>query len=466
MAGIDSSDESGFPHAQPTSASQPCQQEDGMIFFEQKWKQGLLEVLSDGKYGSAGRPYRQNKPRPSQGSATNDTITTPPLTSSNPSHAPGHEVAAMSLESSLRPTNIDASKIRPDPLLGAESALPSSTLPPTTTEPERSPSPRSQIRSFQAEKPRTLFPNQLGPMERFLSQDDHLAGIENDPARMKEEGRRLRLLRTNAVRLRAQLKIKRKELKEKEAAKSSADEAFIRHVRETRSVQPLSNAPRLPGETADSYYIAMQTARDVYGPLEDEYTLIEDILDETEFEIARIEIRLYGPETAPPPGHESESISFLPQVTDLLAPASASSPFLGLSTDHPDQYEPIHAEYLSRLGDLDLARERYQNMTQEHESLLVEQESRSRVGMELHPNLKTFLENLPSREAVLRGEITEIELDVERLKSQCLQAGINLDELSDGSEPEMNFEHELSNPEHVQRQILGIPVLGESHLDS
>jgi hypothetical protein len=63
--------------------------------------------------------------------------------------------------------------------------------------------------------------------------------------------------------------------------------------------------------------------------------------------------------------------------------------------------------------------------------------------MELHSNLKTFLENLPAREAALRGEITEIELDVERLKSQCLEAGINLDELSNGSELEKSFEDEL-----------------------
>jgi len=74
-------------------------------------------------------------------------------------------------------------------------------------------------------------------------------------------------------------------------------------------------------------------------------------------------------------------------------------------------------------------------MTQEHESLLAEQESRSRVGMDLHPNLKAFLEDLPARKAALQGEITEIELDVEKLKSKCLQAGINLEELSDGSEP-------------------------------
>ena len=96
-------------------------------------------------------------------------------------------------------------------------------------------------------------------------------------------------------------------------------------------------------------------------------------------------------------------------------------------------------------------------MTQEHESLLAEQESRSRVGMELHPNLKAFLGELPAKEAALQEEITEIELDVERLRSQCLQAGINLDELSEGSRSEFDFEHELSNPEYIQRQIQDLP---------
>jgi hypothetical protein len=296
-------------------------------------------------------------------------------------------------------------------------------------------------------------------MEKFLSQNDHLTGLENNPERMREEGQRLRLLRTNALRLRAQLKIKRKELKEKEAAKASADETFIRHVRENRLILSLSNAPTLPAETTEPYYVAMQTARDIYGPLEDEYTRIEDLLDETEFEIAKIESQLYGLETTPPPEHESASQTSLPQGANLFQPGSELDSFLGLSADHPDQYEPIHAEYLSRLGDLDLARERFQNTTQEHESLLAEQESRSRVGMELHPNLKTFLEDLPAKEAALQEEITDIELVVERLRSQCLQAGINLDESVDEIRSEMDFEQELSNPEHIQGQHLVLPDL-------
>jgi hypothetical protein len=285
-------------------------------------------------------------------------------------------------------------------------------------------------------------------MDRFLFQEDHLAEFPDDPEKTREEGKRLRSLRTNALRLRAQLKIKRKELREKQAAKTSSDEAFIRYVRENRAIHPASSGQTLADDFADPYYAAMQIARDEYGPLEDEYTRIEDILDKIEFEMAKIESRLYGPEL-PHRLDDSLTLSSLPQLDDsnVLGPASGS--FLGLSAGILDQYEPIHAEYLSRLGDLDLARERYQNMIQEHESLLLEQESRSQVGMELNANLKAFLANLPAREAELQGEITAIEVDVERLREKCLEAGIDPDEPSDGSESPIHVEIEVNRPDHT-----------------
>jgi hypothetical protein len=293
-------------------------------------------------------------------------------------------------------------------------------------------------------------------MDKFLLQEDHLAGLGDDLGKIKDEGKRLRSLRTNALRLRVQLKIKRKELQEKRAAKISADESFIRYVRENRSIIPALKSQTSAGDVPDAYYAAMQIARDEYGPLEDEYTRIEDILDETEFEMAKIEIRLYGPEQ-PPQGDKSANLSSLPQGGDLLSPYPASSSFLALSTGPPDGYEPIHAEYLSRLGDLDLARERFENMTQEHESLLMEEASRTRVGMELHADLKVFLANLPAREVALQEEITEIELDVERLRSQCLEAGIDLDAPSEGSKSAIHIAIENNSPKYIAEMTPGFP---------
>jgi phosphate uptake regulator len=171
----------------------------------------------------------------------------------------------------------------------------------------------------------------------------------------------------------------------------------------------------------------MQHARDEYGPLEDDYSRLEDILDQMEFEMAKIEARLYGPES-PQEFENANIISPFQEPSDSLL--LGSNPLLGLSTDVHEQYQPIHRELLSRLGDLDLARERYENMRQERESLSTEQESRARFGLELHENLKMLLADLPTQEAAVKEEIAEIEVDVERLRAECLDAGIDID-LSD-----------------------------------
>jgi hypothetical protein len=258
-------------------------------------------------------------------------------------------------------------------------------------------------------------------MDRFLDQDDEFHGSREDPERLKEWSR-LRSLRTNALRLRSQLRMKRAELHERQLAKSTADEAFIRYVREHR---PVSS----PSQNLDAYYTAMQTARDEYGPLEYDYNQFEDILDETEFEMAKIEGRLYNSKIST----AIETPSFDQPTQDSGIPAAPSS-FLGLSSDTQDEYHPLHVEYLSRLGDLDLAKERYHNMKHERQSLISERESRSRIGLELQGDLQVFLNELPAREAEVQGEIAEIELDVLRLRSECLAAEIDLKENNDGSE--------------------------------
>jgi hypothetical protein len=448
MAEIDSSKENGSLQTRRTSASHSLQQKEKMFFLQELWDWNWFGGLSD---ENSKPPEPHNNSEIIEEPGDTNTRATPVLTSSDTGPPQNFEVKTMNSDSSLGMPHITSNSPFPSgPSLGTKSGLP-----PARIELQRPLSPSSQIRTFQAENPRNLLSNYSGPMDRFLLQEDHSAGLGEDNERTKEEGRRLRSLRTNALRLRAQLKIKRKELREKQAAKTSADEAFIRHVRENRSLIRDSNGQTLAGEVPDAYYVAMQMARDEYGPLEDEYTLIEDILDETEFEMVKIEIRLYGPGLPPQEADESATISSLPHVGHLLTtPGPASSSFLGLSTGYPDQYEPIHAEYLSRLGDLDLAKERYQNMTQEHESLLLEQESRARVGMELNANLKTFLAILPAREAALQGEMMEIEVDVERLRSQCLEAGIDLDEPSDGSESEFHMEIEVNGPEYLQEAAL------------
>jgi hypothetical protein len=130
---------------------------------------------------------------------------------------------------------------------------------------------------------------------------------------------------------------------------------------------------------------------------------------------------------------------------------------LGILSDAPREYHEFHINYLSKLGDLDLARERYQNMTQERDNLLLLQESRQTLGIELQNNEKEFLANFPSREAALLREIGEIEEDIEQWKEKCLAEGIEIDEESNGSRCESQANSENSRLEDLEHDIKSMP---------
>jgi len=299
---------------------------------------------------------------------------------------------------------------------------------------QRSSSPRINMNIFRAENDFLPATKHTGPMERFLAQDDTVTDFGEDPARVEEEWRKLRSLRTNALRLRSYTKSKRQELQEKQVAKSAADAEFMQYVRKLRFDPQLSlQSPEFGGHldgNLESYYKAMQDARDTYGPAEYEYNELEEQLNETEFELAKTEGRVYKAKV-----HNIADTSALESSPDLGtgSPRPAPVSLLGLSSDVSDEYHPLQVDYLSRLGDLDLAKERRQNLALERERLLMARESRVRVGMELHENEKEFLASFPAREAALLGEITEIEEDVERMKATCIEAGLEITEEVSGS---------------------------------
>ena len=84
--------------------------------------------------------------------------------------------------------------------------------------------------------------------------------------------------------------------------------------------------------------------------------------------------------------------------------------------------------YLSSLGDLDLARERHHNLIEERSSIILQQETRSTVGIALEDGAKEFLDEFPAKEAALVAEMTKLEEDIESWRIKCLDNGINIDE--------------------------------------
>jgi hypothetical protein len=392
-----------------------------MLFLKEDYNRDWSERINEKKQNLS-KGFKGHRTRNSTDSTRSSVATRPSSDRSNTRCPPTLAVRAVasnsSMETSHSPVNVRTEVIH-NPF-SSESLTQS--LRETQIPRPQSKSPDLQVTSAPTEIVQLHFPPWSGPMDRFLNQDDELQGSREDPERLKEWSR-LRSLRTNVLRLRSQLRIKRAELHEKQLAKSTADEAFIRYVREHR---PVSS----PNQTLDAYYTAMQTARDEYGPLEYDYNQFEDILDETEFEMAKIEGRLYNSRVTT--SLETPSFDQPLQDSGNNIPGTPSS-FLGLSSDIQDEYHPLHVEYLSRLGDLDLAKERYHNMKHERQSLISERESRSRIGLQLQGELQVFLNELPAHEAEVQREIAEIETDVLRLRSECLAVGIDLNDNDDSS---------------------------------
>jgi hypothetical protein len=293
------------------------------------------------------------------------------------------------------------------------------------TEVERPPSPCNQMSYFRAENQNLHMLQHAGPLDRFIAQDDHFTDFDDNPERREEEWKRLRMLRVSVLRHRAELRKKRDVLQRKQSEKDSADEAFMKYVRENRYVAPSysqSASRTLTDPKLETYFAAMQAARDEYGPLEFEYNELEDQLDEEEFELAIIEGRVYKLMFQDIRDSQSSVLPF----DKRLPPAPES--FLGLASHGEDGYHPFHMNYLSSLGDLDLARERHHNLIEERNIIILQQETRSTVGIALEDGAKEFLDEFPAKEAALVAEMTKLEEDIESWRIKCLDNGINIDE--------------------------------------
>jgi len=74
--------------------------------------------------------------------------------------------------------------------------------------------------------------------------------------------------------------------------------------------------------------------------------------------------------------------------------------------------------YLSSLGDLELLKERLQELNMERSQLEEERELRSRVGLPLSEDSQEFLDTILEQESMLESELREMRARVARLRQQ------------------------------------------------
>jgi len=228
-------------------------------------------------------------------------------------------------------------------------------------------------------------------------------------------------LREQVVSNRLRLREKRCELREERTHANDLDAQFIKAIRELWEHDQTVNKEALAG-----LYQEVQAARDLLGPMEDDYNQEEDANDAAEFDLNNQEKRFYSlypasvsASHASPDdrGSVSSSFSSLISFNDGLA-----------ATLEPRK--PALEEYVSCVGDANIIKERLEDLRLEREQYLEEKRLRDQVDLDLSAPDKAFLDEYNKNNMELEQELNHILTDVQLLRQKAFDEGALVPELS------------------------------------
>ena len=139
---------------------------------------------------------------------------------------------------------------------------------------------------------------------------------------------------------------------------------------------------------------------------------------------------------------------FIPSNNDSLESWARQN--FNYETDYSDNvtevdYHPLVAEFLSKMGVLDILQEKLYERREEKDELEGKKELQELVGLGLAPKDQEWLDNFGALEAELLKEIAITEAEAAKLEKQCYKYGLVDDEgnpTSLGSWERQNFSHE------------------------
>lgn len=244
----------------------------------------------------------------------------------------------------------------------------------------------------------------------------------------------IRELRTEVLSLRSQVHQLRTVLRRKQDAKSAAyDIAFRRMQMQAMDVLITEyNLPSKGHKTIEQLMQDCQDAQDEYGPLEDDCNQLEAHLSSREFRLTQLEDLFYSQskrkEYQAPEQDTQDKQYTRGIVPDPEVRAEQHDDVIQDITDL--QFHPLVAQYLSKLGDLDLAQESLDDCVEQKEALEAEKDSRLRSGLALDPDDQTWLDNSHQEYGILLSKISSLEAEVEAMKRECHKRGL-VDEYGD-----------------------------------
>ncbi|KAH8671859.1 hypothetical protein BGZ60DRAFT_514574 [Tricladium varicosporioides] len=264
---------------------------------------------------------------------------------------------------------------------------------------------------------------------------------------------RIQKLRLDNWSLRSQIHELRVQLRDKRTATAfSVDNLFQR----IRKQQLLSQDPDSGYDSghakSDLKSIAQliekwQAARNDYGPLEDDCNLLEDRLNGEEFQLARMEDEYYRrldpTKYLPTPG--------IPRYEEPSVQSNSQMAGLSLEEFSDLEYHPQVANFLSKLGDLDLLREHYDELIEEQESLAEEKLSLAKVQRSLGSKAQDILDSWDSVKDDILIKLNALEDEVGRLRQDCLSKGL-INEEDDPTDFEIQEQASFSEDTDVVSQ--------------
>jgi hypothetical protein len=240
----------------------------------------------------------------------------------------------------------------------------------------------------------------------------------NDEIQLYDLLQRIHRLRESIWGLRSRVQEQRGVLRSKQYVKAAADDKYMQLARLKESGadkgRPLTHSE---GKSLQELFQECERARAEYGPLEDDCNALEDQLGSEEYELTRLEEAFKKTCTLAIPHDNQPSSSEI--VQDGRSERSSS--------DVVQNFHPLVTEYLSRLGDVDIFRERHERHLEEKEALESDRETRRRVNLTLSPEDEAWLQESDYLENEVLRDLQKAQTEAEELRKKCLTAGL-LDE--------------------------------------
>lgn len=221
-------------------------------------------------------------------------------------------------------------------------------------------------------------------------------------------------LRAYVRSLRSQLNDSRATLHERQSAKSNAEDAFIQFIRRKRYQAQNSGEEHFSWSTFDSLFSVYEQLRDECGPVEDECAALERGLSFQEFTLSNLESNLHL--------YERPATFNLQLKADNEELSESSNS--GHSDDSEEYFHPLVREYLSKVGDVDILRERLDWHLDEKENLEEEKKVRHRVNLKLPTEDQEWLDDADRLERELLAQLKTEEDSAEKLRLRCVSIGL------------------------------------------